>query len=109
MKKIIAAIILVTALLGLVAGCAKKELTPIEKAQARAVEIGKQYLNFEITGAEARKLLDAINVPETESGKGQIYLKGDIAGLSFYIAKDGTPYEEIQERVDRIASNDYNE
>ena len=106
MKRVILAILILAILFGLVAGCGKKELTPIEKAQARAVEIGEQYLNFEITGAEARKLLNGIKVPETE-GNGQLYLRTDIGYLAFIIAKESSSYEEIEEKVKEIASSDY--
>ncbi len=108
MKKYFILLLVAATLLTGLAGC-KKELTPIEKAQARAVEIGEQYLNFEITGAEARELLNAIKVPEVESGNGQLYLKADISALAFYIAKQDSTYEQIKERVERIASNDYTE
>lgn len=85
----------------------KPELQPIEKAQARAVEIGQQYLDFELTKAEAKELLDGIKVPEVESGNGQFYLQTDINYLSFLIGKRDSSYEEIQAKVDYIASNDY--
>lgn len=107
MKKAIALIVSVAIMLGLFAGCGEKELTPIEKAQARAVEIGEQFLNFEITGAEARELLNGIKVPEVESGNGRIYLEADIGYLAFIIAKQDSSYEEIKERVESIASKDY--
>ena len=106
MKKVIALIMSMTLLLGLFAGCGEKELTPIEKAQARAVEIGRQYLNFEITGAEAREMLDSIKAPETD-GNGQVYLDADIGYLAFIIAKQGSTYEEIKEEVEYIESRDY--
>lgn len=108
MKRFFAVIILAATLLSLLGGCGKKELTPIEKAQARAVEIGEQYLNFEITGKEARELLNGIRVPETE-GNGQVYLKGDIGALAFIIAKQDSSYEDIKKKVDWIAERDYSD
>lgn len=106
MKKAIALIVSVAIMLGLFAGCGEKELAPIEKAQARAVEIGEQFLNFEITGAEARELLNGIKVPETE-GNGDVYLDADIDYLAFIIAKWDSTYAEIEEKVEWIASQDY--
>lgn len=106
MKKIFAIILTATILMSLVAGCGAKERTPIEKAQARAVEIGEQYLNFEITGAEARELLNGIKVPETE-GNGDVYLDADIGYLAFIIAKWDSTYEQIEKKVEWIASQDY--
>ena len=109
MKKVIALLLIAATLLSLLTGCGAKELSPIEKAQARAVEIGEQYLNFEITGTEARKLLDDIKVPEVETGNGQVYLSADIGYLAFIIAKQDSTYEEIEERIRQIAEYDYTE
>lgn len=107
MKKVIVLLLSVALMLGLYTGCRGRELTPIEKAQARAVEIGEQYLNFEITGAEARELLNAIKVPAVESGHGQLYLEADIGFLAFIIAKQDSTYDEIEKKVEWIASRDY--
>lgn len=104
MKKLFAVIIIATTLLGLLGGCGGK--APIEKAQAKAVEIGRQYLDYEITGKEAREQLQAIKVPETE-GNGQVYLEADIAYLAFIIAKSDSTYAEIEKRVDSIEAQDY--
>ena len=104
MKKLFAVITLAATLLSLLAGCGEKE--PIEKAQAKAVEIGEQFLDFEITGKEARELLNGIKVPETE-GNGQVYLDADIGYLAFIIAKRDSSYDEIKEKVDWIKSRDY--
>ena len=107
MKRFIALCCLVAALLCLFSGCAK-ELEPIEKAQARAVEIGRQYLDFELTEAEAKEKLDSIKVPET-SGNGQLYLDVDIGYLSFIIGKNDATYEDVKYEVDKIESRDYTE
>ena len=101
-KRFIALMCAVLILVGLV-GCGEK--SPIEKAQAKAVEIGEQYLDFEITAKEAKEMLNSIKVPETD-GYGQSYLEADISALSFNIAY-GDSYEDIAERVDRIASKNY--
>lgn len=108
MKKFFAIVITAATLLSLLGGCgAEKELEPIEKAQARAVEIGQQYLNYEITGEEAREMLDSIKVPEVESGNGQLSLRVDIGALSFLILRDASTYAEIKDKVEWIASRDY--
>jgi predicted small lipoprotein YifL len=109
MKKVFCGVMAAVLLVSLLVGCGSKELTPIEKAQARAVEIGEQYLNFEITGEEARKLLDSIKVPAVETGNGQTYLDADISFLAFIIANSDYSYEEIEKRVKWIASFDYTE
>jgi hypothetical protein len=109
MKKIFAVITLAATLLSLLCGCgSEKQLEPIEKAQARAVEIGQQFLDFEITGKEARELLGSIKVPETE-GNGQVYLDADIGYLAFIIAKQDSSYDDIKKRVEAIAKYDYTE
>lgn len=107
MRKIFAIIALAATLLSLLCGCgADKELEPIEKAQAKAVEIGQQYLDFEITAKEAKEMLDSIKVPETD-GSGQLALDVDISYLSFIIGKQDSTYKEIKEKVEYIASQDY--
>lgn len=106
MRKIFAVIILAATLLSLLSGCGQKELEPIEKAQAKAVEIGQRYLDFEITAKEAKEMLDSIKVPETE-GNGQLYLDVDIGVLSFLIGKQDSTYEKIKEKVESIANSDY--
>ena len=103
-KRLIALLCAVLIVLGL-AGCGEK--SPIEKAQAKAVEIGEQYLDFEITAKEAKEMLDSIKVPETE-GNGQLYLQVDIDALSYNIMY-GDSYEDIARRVDRIAARNYND
>ena len=107
MKKIVALCCLVAALLCLFVGCGKEQ-EPIEKAQARAVEIGRQYLDFELTEAEAKEKLNSIKVPGA-SGNGQIYLEADIGALIFSIVKNDSTYDDIKAKVDRIASRDYTE
>lgn len=87
-------------------GCAA---APIEKAQAKVVEIGTAYLNYDMTDQEACDALESILVPGTE-GNGPIYLKGDIAELQLMIIAADLgeyTYEEIQDKVDRIRKNKY--
>lgn len=107
MRKIFAIIVLAATLLSLLCGCgADADLEPIEKAQAKAVEIGQQYLDFELTEKEAKEKLDSIKVPETE-GEGQLYLEYDIKYLASCIDNQYSSYEDIREKVESIASYDY--
>lgn len=99
--------LLLVAMVLLLSACS--EPTPIEKAQQRAVSIGEQFLNYEITEDEAKAALDSIKVPETE-GSGGLSLKVDIDYLSFIIGKElggAATYEEIEEKVEWIRSRDY--
>lgn len=106
-KRFIVLLCAVLILVGLVScGEKEKELAPIERVQARAAEIGQQFLDGELTEAEAKEKLDSLKVPETE-GNGQTYLEADIAYLSFIINKRGSTYEDVQEKVDWIADYDY--
>jgi hypothetical protein len=103
-KRLIALLCAVLVLVGLV-GCGKQ---PIETIQDRAVEIGQQFLAGKLTEAEAKEKLDSLMVPEAE-GNGQTYLQADIDYLSFIICKNGSTYEDVQEKVDWIAGFDYTE
>ena len=106
MKKIVALFCLVAVVFSVLSACGEK--LPIEKAQAKAVEIGEQYLNFELTAEEARNQLKSIKVPETPTGKGQLYLEADIAALAYNILY-GDSYERIEEKVDFMSRRDYTE
>lgn len=79
---------------------------PIELAQDRVVEIGEQYLDFEITGAEAAARLSDIRVPQAESGEDKERLETGIWLLTRYIEDPEHTYEEIKEQVEYIASLD---
>lgn len=100
MKKFIILLFCITLILS---GCGASD---IEKAQARAVEIGESYLDYEITAQEAAEQLDSILVPETE-GNGQTYLEADITALSFAITRRDSTYEEVAEKVEYIKGRDY--
>ena len=104
-KRLIALLCALLILVGL-AGCGEKEKAPIEKVQARAAEIGQQFLDGELTAAEAKEKLDSMKVPETE-GNGQFYLENDIAYLSFIIGKRDSTYDDVQRKVDGIQSANY--
>ena len=89
--------------------------TQIDKARDRAVEIGRQFLDYEITVDEANDRLDSILVPETESGHGSIHLKADISTLQLMLLyvknpySDNYTYDDIKDHVDDMAATDYNE
>ena len=97
---------LVLALMALLlVGCGAEELTPFEKCRARVVEIGQQYLDFEISAADACEALDGISVPDA-GGSSKLYLEVDIGALSFKILK-GESYEAIAEKVEYIRDRNY--
>ncbi len=104
MKKIALLFVSLCMLFSLVA--CSTDLTPIEKCQQKAVSIGEQFLNFEITAAEAKEQLGALRVPETE-GNGQLFLECDIAALSFSISRQGGTYEEVEKKVESIRKSTY--
>ena len=86
-----------------------KEKSQIEKAQEKIVSIGQQFLDYELTVDEAREQLDSIVIPDIE-GNGDLYLKVDKDYLSFIILKTkngGSSFEEIQEKIKYIKSNNY--
>ena len=104
MKKMILGL---RALVLLLSACS--EPTPIEKCQQKAVSIGEQYLNYEITEDEAVAQLKSLRVPETE-GSGQLSLQVDINYLAFIIGKElggKASYEEIKEKVEWIRTSTY--
>lgn len=115
MKKILAIFLLMTTLLAVLVGCSSspgaettpKELTPIEKARNRAVAIGEQYLNFEISADEARELLEDIKVPEAGHKTGALCLRVNINHLIYILGRPETTYEEIQEDVEDMATLDF--
>lgn len=102
MKKVFL-LLLVLCMLFSVAGCG--ELTPIEKCQQRAVRIGEQFLNYEITEDEAVEQLESLRVPETE-GTGQFELEADIASLAFKIRIESS-YEDISNKIELIRNDKY--
>ena len=104
MRKYIALLCALLIALGL-AGCGK---SPIDKVQDRAVEIGEQFLDGELTKAEAREKLDSLMVPETE-GTGQITLQNDINHLRFTIGKNDSTYDDVKYEIDHIAARNYND
>ena len=104
MKKLISLLLALCLFLSLTA-CGT-EPTPIEKCQQKVVSIGEAYLNYEITAAEAKEQLNSIRVPETE-GDGRLSLEVDKNYLAFIIAKYGSTYAEIEEKVESIRNRTY--
>ncbi len=86
-------------------GCSAEDRA-LKKAQKRAVKIGEQFLDYELTAAEAKEQLASIVVPETEDN-GTVYLSADIAYLSFIIGNRNATYEDIKEKVKYIKERDY--
>ena len=87
------------------AGCSAEDRA-LKTAQKRAVEIGEQFLDYELTAAEAVEMLDDILVPETEDN-GQLALQCDIDALSFAIGRVHASYEDIQDKVEAIKDREY--
>lgn len=88
-------------------GC--KEKTQIEKAQDKIVEIGEQFLDYELTADEARERIDSVIVPNGD-GLGFSSLDVDKDFLSFLIleSKSGmSTFEEIEEKITDIKVSDY--
>ena len=105
-KKAIA-LIMIVCTLSLVA-C--KEKTQIEKAQDRIVEIGKQYLNYELTADEAKEKLDSIIIPDIE-GNEDLYLTVDRDALSYYITKSKvsrSSLSDVEKQLENIRNQKYN-
>lgn len=110
MKKFALVLTLLSMMLSIVA-CGK-ELSPIEKAQNKAIDIAEQYLDYEITKEEAIEKLDSIAVPSVE-GNGALFLEADIAALSFTIRLvnnnmfNETTYDDVLEKVEYMKKRDY--
>lgn len=91
----------------LLVGCGSK--TQIEKAQAKIVSIGEQFLDYELTREEAKKQLDSITIPSTEDN-GDSFLSVDKDYLEYLIIKTGTndkTYDEIKEKIQHIKKGNY--
>lgn len=107
-NKIALFVLMVTLVAALFVGCGNK--TQIEKAQAKIVSIGEQFLDYELTREEAKKQLESIAIPSTE-GNGALYLSADKSYLEYLIIKTGTNdkiYDEIKEKIQHIKKGNYN-
>lgn len=90
----------------LLSSCGK---TPIEKAQDKIVSIGKQFLDYELTADEAHKQLESVVIPQAEEN-GDIFLRSDKGTLELLILQSkitGNTYEEIEDKIKYIKSQDY--
>lgn len=88
-------------------GCGEK--SQIEKAQDKIVEIGEQFLDYELTADEARERLDSVIVPVGD-GIGFSSLDTSKDFLSYLILKseNGTStFEEIEEKIMHIKETNY--
>lgn len=89
-------------------GCGNEE-TQLQKAQNKIVEIGEQFLDYELTADEADEKLDSILVP-TGEGMGFSSLERDKSYLSFLIIKSkngNATFTEIEEEIKHIKESDY--
>ena len=88
-------------------GCGEK--SQIEKAQDKIVEIGEQFLNYELTADEASERLDSVVVP-TGDGAGFSSLDTNKDFLSYLILKSKkgmSTFEEIEEKITDIKDTNY--
>lgn len=108
MKRTTILFLLLALCLALVA-CGGKAKTPIEKAQAKIVEIGEQFLNYELTADEAKEKLDSILIPDTDDNN-DTYLEAHKGALVFQIIKSKTGsagYDDVKDKIDWIKGFDY--
>ena len=88
-------------------GCEEK--TQIEKAQDKIVEIGEQFLNYELTADEAKERLDSVIVPVGD-GLGFSILDTRKDFLSYLILKSKSgmsTFDEIKEKITDIKESNY--
>ena len=88
-------------------GCNEK--SQIEKAQDKIVEIGEQFLDYELTADEAKERLDSVIVPVGD-GLGFSSLDTSKDFLSYLIlkSKNGmSTFEEIEEQITDIKESNY--
>ena len=88
-------------------GCGEK--TQIEKAQDKIVEIGEQFLDYELTADEAKERLDSVIVPVGD-GLGFSSLDTSKDFLSYLILKSEngmSTVEEIEEQITNIKESNY--
>lgn len=90
-------------------GCSEK--SQIEKAQEKIVEIGEQFLNYELTADEAIDKLNSVIVP-SGNGAGFLSLDSNKDYLSYLILKSKNGHatlEDITEKVTEIKKSNYEE
>jgi len=88
-------------------GCGEK--SQIEKAQDKIVEIGEQFLDYELTADEAKERLDSVIVPVGD-GLGFSSLDTNKDFLSYLILKSKNGFstlEEIEEKIKEIKETNY--
>lgn len=88
-------------------GCGEK--SQIEKARDKIVEIGEQFLDYELTADEAKERLDSVIVPGGD-GLGFSSLDTNKDFLSYLILKSKNgraTFEEIAEKITDIKENNY--
>ena len=100
-------ILLVGVMIFTFCGCGEK--SQIEKAQEKIVEIGEQFLEYELTADEAREKLDSVIVPVGD-GFGFSNLDTSKDYLSYLILKSKNgraTFEEIEEQIMNIKKSNY--
>ena len=102
MKRLIS-LLLVVSMLFLLSACSVLG-NPFDRCRQHVISIGEQYLNFEITGAEAMVKLASIKVPKTDDDRHD-YLETDIRMLLYLLEDEDSTYEEIAEDVEDIRSS----
>lgn len=109
MKKVVALLIAIVTLAALFAGCTGEksdQKDPIVKAQEKVVQIGTDFLNYEITADEAVSKLRSVLVPHAFK-EGHDRLVGDIDMLVFLIEREDRTYDSIERKIDYIKKSKY--
>ena len=109
MKKVVALLIVIVTLGALFAGCTGEKTSnkePIIKAQEKVVQIGQDFLDYEITAEDAVANLRSVLVPNAFKD-GHDRLVGDIEMLIFLIDREDRTYDSIERKVDYIKKSKY--
>ena len=93
------------------AGCQeeKKELSQVDKAKNKVLQIGHQFLDYEITADEAYDQLDALLLPDSDSCFSALCLSIDTTSLKIKLRANRPSYSEIEEciaNIERIDTSD---
>ena len=99
--RMIAAVLVTVSLLTLSA-CGKSEL---EKARDAAVDICEQFMDNEITAAEAKERLDGMYIPEGDDSNQALILRASISYLSLVLGKGD--YDTFADRVESLKNRKY--
>lgn len=109
MKKVVALLIAIVTVAALFAGCTGEKTSdkePIVKAQEKVVQIGQEFLDYDITAEEAVAKLKSVLVPHAFK-EGHDRLVGDIEMLVFLIDREDRTYDSIERKIDYIKKSKY--